>query len=184
MPGTAWRNSPKVILTEPNASCVTTFSNGMETIVPGGGFCMTLARKSIGIAARMGCSGNCKWSELSSGTGGTVDTGLVEATGARCRDAALTGAAPVGSTTLVRICGTGEAGASLSSSRRSSPRSNPANFVLTLLDMTLIHLVPSINRQVPWFQQEASQRQLIPMMGLSVSGKKVRPGGEFVSALD
>jgi hypothetical protein len=53
-------------------------------------------------------------------------------------NAAATGATPTGSAALVRTRGVWGAAASLSSRRRNKPRSNPANFVFTLFDMTLV----------------------------------------------
>ncbi len=47
----------------------------MEMIASAGGACMTFARKSIGIAARMGCSGSCKFSGFSLGTDGAAWAG-------------------------------------------------------------------------------------------------------------
>ena len=70
-PGAAFRNSPKAIFTEPNASCVRIFSSGTAIIVPAGGACMTFARKSIGSAARIDCRGRCNSSGFSSGAGGS-----------------------------------------------------------------------------------------------------------------
>ena len=153
-PGAAWRNSPNASFTEPNASWVRTFSSGMEIIAPGGGACSTLARKSIGSVARMDCSGSCNSSGFSAGAGGMVDIGVagmgagigdgVLAAGGIVRgNAVATGAAPAGSAGLVRTRGVWGAAASLSSRRRNKPRSNPANFVFTLVDMTLIlHSLP------------------------------------------
>ena len=74
-PGAAFRNSPKAIFTEPNASCVRIFSSGTAIIFPAGGACMTFARKSMGIVARIDCRGSCNASGFSAGAGGIVGAG-------------------------------------------------------------------------------------------------------------
>ena len=142
-PGAAFRNSPKAIFTEPNASCVRIFSSGTAIIAPVGGVCMTFARKSIGIAARIGCRGSCNSSGFSAGVGGIVDAG--EAGSTVCRRVAAADAA----TASAR--GVSGAAASLSSRRRSRPRSNPANFIFTLFDMALMLHWRPVNRQAPVF---------------------------------
>ena len=142
-PGAAFRNSPKAIFTEPNASCVRIFSSGTAIVIPTGGACMTFARKSIGIAARIDCRGSCNSSGFSAGAGGVV--------GAVCGRAAAAGATVTGGAATARARGVWGAFASSSSRRRSRPRSNPANFIFTLFDMALmLHWWP-VNRQAPLF---------------------------------
>ena len=104
------------------------FSTGMEIIMPVVFTLMTLARKSIGSVARIACNGS--W--ISSGffpNGGLwvrrrVAAGLLarwlRACGA-CSDRAC-------GVRRVSLC---------RRRRRRIPRNNPANFVLTVSDMTL-----------------------------------------------
>ena len=99
-PGAAVRNSPKAIFTEPNASCVRIFSSGTAIIVPAGGVCMTFARKSIGIAARIDCRGSCNSSGFSAGAGGVVAAG--DAGDAVCGRAAAAGATDTGGAATAR----------------------------------------------------------------------------------
>ena len=152
-PGAAVRNSPKAIFTEPNASCVRIFSSGTAIIIPAGGVCMTFARKSIGIAARIDCRGSCNSSGFSAGAGGIVDAG--DAGGAVCGHAAAAGATVTVGAATARARGVWGAVASSSSRRCSRPRSNPANFIFTLFEMALMLYWRPVNRQAPLFQQEA-----------------------------
>ena len=152
-PGAAFRNSPKAIFTEPNASCVRIFSSGTAIIVPAGGACMTFARKSIGIAARIDCKGSCNSSEFSAGAGGIAGAG--DAGDAVCGRAAAAGAPVMGGAATASARGVWGGVASSSSRRRSRPRSNPANFIFTLFDMALMLHWRPVNRQTPLFQQEA-----------------------------
>ena len=152
-PGAAVRNSPKAIFTEPNASCVRIFSSGTAIIVPAGGVCMTFARKSIGIAARIDCRGSCNSSGFSAGAGGVVVAG--DAGDAVCGRAAAAGATDTGGAATARERGVWGVVASSLARRRSIPRSNPANFIFTLFDMALILHWRPVNRQAPLSQQEA-----------------------------
>ena len=148
-PGAAFRNSPKAIFTEPNASCVRIFSSGTAIVIPAGGACMTFARKSIGIAARIDCRGSCNSSGFSAGAGGVVGDG--DAGDAVCGRAAAAGATVTGGAATARAPGVWGAVASSLARRRSIPRSNPANFIFTLFDMALmLHWWP-VNRQAPLF---------------------------------
>jgi len=105
-PGAAFRNSPKAIFTEPNASCVRIFSSETAIIVPAGGACMTFARKSIGIAARIDCRGSCNSSGFSSGAGGIAGAGDAgDASGAICGRAAAAGATVTGGAAMARARG-------------------------------------------------------------------------------
>ena len=106
-PGAAVRNSPKAIFTQPNASCVRIFSSGTAIIIPAGGVCMTFARKSIGIAARIDCRGSCNTSGFSAGAGGIADAG-----GAVCGRAAAAGATVTGGAATARARGVWGAAAS------------------------------------------------------------------------
>ncbi len=132
-PGAAFRNSPKAIFTEPNASCVRIFSSGTAIIIPAGGVCMTFARKSIGIAARIDCRGSCNSSGFFAGAGGSVDAGDVV-----CGRAAAAGATATGGVATASAHGVWGAVASPSARRRSSPRSIPVNFIFTLFVMALM----------------------------------------------
>jgi len=101
--GMASRNSPKLIFTEPNASWVRILFKGMEMTAPGCGVCMTLARKSIGIAARMDCSGNCNSSGFSADPAGMLAAGAAGVIGAEeteAADGAVRGNAPAAGATV------------------------------------------------------------------------------------
>lgn len=134
-PGRAARSSPKVILTEPWASWERTLSTGMEISASLGGAWASFARSSIGKPAMMDAKGSCRPFEVVPGAaGGGAKTGCDFGCGAvaddeRCgrvtREAAAGAIKTDGATTV----------APLSSKRRSSPRSNPANFDFTMLDM-------------------------------------------------
>ncbi len=126
MPGAACRNSPKVIFTAPRASWMRTFSSETEMTISAGGVCMTFARSSIGSAAIMGCKGNC--SSLPAGTG--RGAGAVIVIGG-----VATGGGGIGAPAEGANRGVSGAAASLSSKRRSKPRSTPAIFVFTVFDM-------------------------------------------------
>src|ERR1039457_3413094 len=140
-PGRAPRSSPKVILTEPLASCERTLSTGMEISASVGGVCASFARKSMGNPAMMDARGNCRPFEPAPGAadgGAKTSCGLgcgAAADDERCgsvtREAAAGARKPDGATTV----------APFSSKRRSSPRSKPANFDFTMFDMAKIRYI-------------------------------------------
>ena len=151
-PGAAFRNSPKAIFTEPNASCVRIFSSGTAIIIPADGACMTFARKSIGIAARIDCRGSCNSSGSSAGAGGVVDAG--DAGGlsdAGCGRMAEAGAADPRGVATASERGVSVGVASSSPRRRARFRSNPANFIFTLFDMALMFHWRPVDRQASLF---------------------------------
>ncbi len=153
-PGAAFRNSPKAIFTEPNASCVRIFSSGTATIAPAGGACMTFARKSIGIAARMECRGSCNASGFSTGVGGIMEAG--SAGGAVCGRMAAADAATASER------GVSGAVAFSSSRRRSRPRSIPANLIFTLFDMVLMLYWRPVNRLLDSFSRKHAMVGFLP----------------------
>ena len=151
-PGAAFRNSPKAIFTEPNASCVRIFSSGTAIIIPAGGACMTFARKSIGIAARIDCRGSCNSSGSSAGAGGVVDAGDAGAlSDAGCGRMAEARAADPRGVATASERGVSVGVASSSPRRRARFRSNPANFIFTLFDMALMFHWRPVNRQASLF---------------------------------
>ena len=128
-PGRAARSSPKVTLTEPRASCERTFSTGMETNALAGGVFINFARRSIGNPATMDDSGNCRPLGPAAGAGdGGAKTDCAAAAGDEARASVVREAA---------AAAMGRSGATVVapplSKRRSSPRSNPANFDFTML---------------------------------------------------
>ena len=178
-PGAAFRNSPKAIFTEPNASCVRIFSSGTATIAPAGGACMTFARKSIGIAARMDCRGSCNASGFSTGVGGIMEAG--SAGGAVCGRMAAADAATASER------GVSGAVALSSSRRRSRPRSIPANLIFTLFDMVLMLYWRPVNRLLDSFSRKHAMVGFLPDLATRTFKSFKREhwsGGKFVSALD
>jgi len=95
-----------------------------------GGACISFARRSIGNTAMMDGKGNSKPPELTADAGGgEQESGCgrdwVAATGDELRGVALATKGFTGATALAPV----------SSKRRSSPRSNPANFDFTMFGM-------------------------------------------------
>src|ERR1041385_3246593 len=118
---------------------------------------MIFPRKSIGSPARIGCKGNSNSSALVVGAcASTVPTewDCGDACGCDNADTEKDGGGVWG-----RVLGT--SGKSLSSTRRSNPRSSPANFVFTMLDIGTLAFLSKLSTDFHGeFEQETCQRSL------------------------